>query len=57
MLFRSYEGRPRSHSSLAPVLQCDHIHLSGIGASAVIASGVIDLSGAFQEEPHSEDFE
>ena len=32
-------------------VQCDHIHLSGISASSVIASGVIDLSGAFQEEP------
>ena len=33
------------------MVQCDHIHLSGISASSVIASGVIDLSGAFQEEP------
>ena len=36
---------------LLPRPQCDHIHLSGIGASSVIAAGVIDLSGAFQEEP------
>ncbi len=42
-----------THFALSPaLLQCDHIHLSGISASSVIASGVIDLSGAFQEEPH-----